>query len=158
MGKPSGLRERASDSPRSRPPSRRWTATWRRVTLRAVASGALGVNAVPGWVAVDVSSGSLIGNHPRGWIWSMLASEARSFSLLTKSSTGSAPTSLGWAAAVDHPPRSRHSLGHALDLGRTRRERCCALVTAGLSQDDADGDRHKPGLELGAAAILVLDP
>src|SRR5450759_2971376 len=69
-----------------------------------------------------------------------------------------ASTRFGRPTAVDHPPRSGHPLGDALDLGRTRRERRRTLVAAGLGHHDTDGNREEAGSELGPGAVLELDP
>src|SRR6266566_7200461 len=63
-----------------------------------------------------------------------------------------------WAAAIEHPFRARHALGHTFDLGCAGRQGGCAGVAAWLRDDDPDRHRYELGSDLVAIAFFVLDP
>src|SRR5229473_596192 len=117
---------RASDSPSSRPPSRRCTDTFTRVPCLASArGGAFGAS-----VAAPVGSGppsaacvistSLMECQPQP----MIAPAYRYPTRLSETCRTSTrcPVALRWPASIEDPLRTRHALRHALDLGGTSGE------------------------------------
>src|SRR6266851_7251996 len=150
---------RASDSPSSRPPSRRCTDTFTRVPCLASArGGAFGASAAapvgsgPPSAACVIST-SLMECQPQPMISPAYHHPTR---LRERSSLCS--VALGRPAAIKDPLRTRHALRHALDLGGTRGERGRARVAARLCDDDADRNRHELGSDLVSVALLVFDP
>src|SRR5713226_9264259 len=153
---------RASDSPSSRPPSRRCTDTFTRVPCLASArGGAFGASAAapvgsgPPSAACVIST-SLMECQPQP----MIAPAYRYPTRLSETCRTSTrcPVALRWPASIEDPLRTRHAPRHALDLGGTRGERGRARVAARLCDDDADRDRHELGSDLVPVALLVLDP
>src|SRR6266849_3474194 len=162
IGNPSAVRMRASDSPSSRPPSRRCTDTFTRVPCLASArGGAFGAGAAapvgsgPPSAACVIST-SLMECQPQP----MIAPAYRYPTRLSETCRTSTrcPVALRWPASIEDPLRTRHALRHALDLGGTSGERGRARVAARLCDDDADRDRHELGSDLVPVALLVLDP
>src|SRR6266568_4479439 len=134
MGKPSVVRMRASDSPSSRPPSRRCTDTFTRVPCL----GSARCMAVGGGVAVPVESASPLA----GCVVSTSLMARRSLAMIApghrhptrlRASLGTStgrPMAIGRPAPVEHPLGAGDTFGHALHLGRARRERRSARVVA----------------------------
>src|ERR1700694_4220250 len=139
-GKPSALIVLASDSPSSRPPSRRWTTTLMRRFLGRGSSGVSG-----GGVAV--MSSLIRGASQRARLASGCSIPA---SLGTKSLRRSPP--------VEDPFRAWHSLRHALDLRGASRDGRGAAVAPRLGDHDPDRHRDERRAKDVAASLFGLDP
>src|ERR1700694_2327023 len=184
-GKPSALIVLASDSPSSRPPSRRWTATLMRRggTMRARSGSDWEKTGKPSALIVLASDSPSSRPPSRRWTTTLMrrflgrgssgvsgggvavmSSLIRGASQRARLASGcSIPASLGTKSLRRSPPvedpfRAWHSLRHALALRGASRDGRGAAVAPRLGDHDPDRHRDERRAKDVAASLFGLDP